>query len=52
LQAAREKLTQLVFEHNNVAGFVLYDEALLSLYSVGRLSGCVIDFGHNKIGTP
>ena len=50
VQSEREQLTQLVFEHNNVAGFFLCDQPLLSLYAVGRLSGCVVDYGHEKTG--
>ena len=52
VQAEREQLTQLMFEHNNVAGFLLCDQAVLSLYAVGKLSGCVVDIGHTKTGPP
>ena len=52
VQTEREQLTQLVFEHNNVAGFFLCDQPLLSMYAVGRLSGCVVDYGHEKTGEP
>ena len=52
VQAEREQLTQLMFEQNNVAGFFLCDQAVLSLYAVGKLSGCVVDIGHTKTGPP
>lgn len=34
----------------NVAGYYGADEAVLSLYALGRLSGTVVDFGYDKIG--
>ncbi|KAK9820164.1 hypothetical protein WJX72_006966 [[Myrmecia] bisecta] len=47
-KADRERLTQLMFEEFNVSGLFLCDQAVLSLYAIGKLTGCVIDFGHGK----
>ena len=49
-QAEKERLTQLMFEHFNVEGLFLCDQAVLSLYAAGKLSGCVVDMGHTKVG--
>ena len=46
----RETATQLMFETFNVAGLFIADEPVLSLYAHGKLTGCVIDFGHGKTG--
>ena len=35
----------------NVAGYYGADQAVCSLYALGRLGGTVIDIGHGKIGT-
>nr|ABF99200.1 actin-related protein 7, putative, expressed [Oryza sativa Japonica Group] len=51
LQALREQLAQLMFEKFNVSGFYDSEQAVLSLYAVGRISGCTVDIGHGKIGT-
>ena len=50
LQAIREQLVQLMFETFNVSGFYASEQAVLSLYAVGRISGCTVDIGHGKIG--
>jgi len=50
LQAMREQLVQLLFETFNVSGFYAAEQAVLSLYAVGRISGCTVDVGHGKIG--
>lgn len=47
--ADRELLTQLLFENFHVSGAFLQDTAALSLYAVGKLTGCVVDMGHGKI---
>ena len=39
-----------MFETFNVAGLFIADEPVLSLYAHGKLTGCVIDFGHGKTG--
>ena len=49
-QDDREQLAQLAFEVFNVSGLFFADQALLSLYSVGKSTGLVIDFGHTKTG--
>jgi actin-related protein 7 len=49
LQALREQLAQLMFEKFNVSGFYDSEQAVLSLYAVGRISGCTVDIGHGKI---
>jgi hypothetical protein len=38
-----------MFENFNVSGLYILDQAVLSLYSTGRLSGCAVDIGHGKI---
>ncbi|GMH42946.1 hypothetical protein BSKO_10868 [Bryopsis sp. KO-2023] len=48
-RADRERLTQILFEMCNSTGVFLQDSAVLSLYAVGRLTGCVLDLGHGKI---
>ena len=50
LQDDREQLAQLAFEVFNVGGLFFADQALLSLYSVGKSTGVVVDFGHTKTG--
>lgn len=50
-QAVREQLVQLMFETFNISGFYASEQAVLSLYAVGRISGCTVDIGHGKIGT-
>lgn len=49
-QAIREQLVQLMFETFNISGFYASEQAVLSLYAVGRISGCTVDVGHGKIG--
>uniref|UniRef100_A0A0D9VZS8 Actin-related protein 7 n=1 Tax=Leersia perrieri TaxID=77586 RepID=A0A0D9VZS8_9ORYZ len=48
-KALREQLAQLMFEKFNVSGFYDSEQAVLSLYAVGRISGCTVDIGHGKI---
>ncbi|XP_031377585.1 actin-related protein 7 isoform X2 [Punica granatum] len=48
-KAVREQLVQLMFETFNVSGFYASEQAVLSLYAVGRISGCTVDVGHGKI---
>ncbi len=50
MQADREQLTQLAFEEFNMTGFFLCDQPVLSLYSVGKITGTVVDLGHCKTG--
>jgi len=50
VQADRERLTQLLFEQFNVAGVFMCEQSILSLYSIGKTSGTVVDLGHGKIG--
>ncbi|RWR88715.1 actin-related protein 7 [Cinnamomum micranthum f. kanehirae] len=50
-KAVRERLVQLMFETFNISGFYASEQAVLSLYAVGRISGCTVDIGHGKIGT-
>ncbi|KAF5177508.1 Actin-related protein [Thalictrum thalictroides] len=38
-----------MFETFNVSGFYASEQAVLSLYAVGRISGCTVDIGHGKI---
>lgn len=46
----RERLVQVMFEKFNVSGFYATEQAVLSLYAAGRISGCTVDIGHGKIG--
>uniref|UniRef100_A0A1D1YER1 Actin-related protein 7 n=1 Tax=Anthurium amnicola TaxID=1678845 RepID=A0A1D1YER1_9ARAE len=48
-KALREQLVQLMFENFNISGFYASEQAVLSLYAVGRISGCTVDIGHGKI---
>lgn len=48
-KAVREQLVQLMFETFNISGFYASEQAVLSLYAVGRISGCTVDIGHGKI---
>ncbi|KAL5210927.1 hypothetical protein ABZP36_006550 [Zizania latifolia] len=48
-KALREQLAQLMFEKFNVSGFYDSEQAVLSLYAIGRISGCTVDIGHGKI---
>lgn len=48
-KAVRERLVQLMFETFNISGFYASEQAVLSLYAVGRISGCTVDIGHGKI---
>ncbi|KAJ6834907.1 actin-related protein 7 [Iris pallida] len=48
-KAVREQLVQMMFENFNVSGFYASEQAVLSLYAVGRISGCTVDIGHGKI---
>ncbi|GMH23014.1 hypothetical protein Nepgr_024857 [Nepenthes gracilis] len=48
-KALREQLVQLMFETFNISGFYASEQAVLSLYAVGRISGCTLDIGHGKI---
>ena len=50
VQVDRERLTQLFFEQFNVSALFLCDQAVLSLYALGKTSGTVIDLGHGKVG--
>lgn len=47
-KVAREKVVQVMFETFNVTGLYAVEQAVLSLYSVGRISGCAVDVGHGK----
>ena len=46
----RELTTQIMFEKFNTKGVYMADQARLSLGSYGKVSGCVVDIGHGKIG--
>ncbi|XP_057453606.1 actin-related protein 7-like [Lotus japonicus] len=48
-KANKEQLVQLLFETFNVSGFYASEQAVLSLYAVGRISGCTVDIGYGKI---
>lgn len=49
-QADRERLAQMLFERFNLNGLFLADQAVLSLYAVGKTTGLVVDLGHGKAG--
>lgn len=42
----------LFFEQFNVAGLFMCEQSILSLYSVGKTTGTVVDLGHGKTGAP
>ena len=42
-------MSLLLFERFGVEGVFVQDSAVLSLYAVGRLTGCVADCGQSKI---
>ena len=44
-KANREKMTELMFETFQVQGLYVIIQAVLSLYSNGRTTGCVVDSG-------
>lgn len=44
-------MVQTMFETFNVSGLYAMEQAVLSLYAVGRITGVSIDVGHGKIGT-
>lgn len=46
----RELTTQIMFEKFNARGLYMADQARLSLASYGKVSGCVVDVGHGRIG--
>lgn len=46
----RELLAQLAFERFGVSSYFAADQAVLSLYSIGKVSGIVVDVGLEKIG--
>ncbi|KAG9439227.1 hypothetical protein H6P81_019392 [Aristolochia fimbriata] len=48
-KTVRERMVQLMFETFNISGFYASEQAVLSLYAVGRISGCTVDIGHGKI---
>lgn len=41
----REKMTQIMFENFNIPAMYISIQAILSLYSAGRTTGCVFDSG-------
>lgn len=43
-------MVQTMFETFNVSGLYAMEQAVLSLYAVGRITGVAIDVGHGKIG--
>ncbi|GAU33043.1 hypothetical protein TSUD_151970 [Trifolium subterraneum] len=47
--ANKEYLVQLMFENFKISGFYASEQSVLSLYAVGRISGCTVDIGHGKI---
>jgi actin-related protein len=44
-------MVQTMFETFNVSGLYAVEQAVLSLYAVGRITGVAIDVGHGKTGT-
>ena len=50
-KANREKLTQLMFEKFNVQGLFISVQAILSMYSVGKTTGLLVDSGDDLTNT-
>lgn len=48
-KVSRERMVQTMFETFNVSGLYAMEQAVLSLYAVGRITGVAIDVGHGKI---
>ena len=48
-QDDKERMTQLLFEQLNANGVFFAEESVLSLYSVGKVSGVSIDMAHSGI---
>lgn len=48
-KVSRERMVQTMFETFNVNGLYAVEQAVLSLYAVGRITGVAIDAGHGKI---
>jgi actin-related protein 7 len=46
----RERMAGLMFETFNAASYFVSDQAVLSLYAVGKMSGTVVDIGAQTIG--
>ena len=44
---SREKLTEIIFEEIQCPAFYVSPSSLFSLYSTGRLTGCVLDFAYD-----
>ena len=42
----REKMTEIMFEYFNTPAFYIGKQGVLSLYSIGKLTGTVINSGH------
>ena len=47
----REKMTQIMFETFNVSGLYIINKAVLSLYSIGKYTGLVVDSGDSDTQT-
>ncbi|CAG8433834.1 9597_t:CDS:2 [Ambispora gerdemannii] len=43
-----ERIAQIFFEHFNVPGLYIADQALMTIYGCGSVSGLVVDIGHGK----
>ncbi|CAG8458760.1 13591_t:CDS:2 [Ambispora leptoticha] len=43
-----ERIAQIFFEHFNVPGLYIADQALMAIYGCGSVSGLVVDIGHGK----
>ncbi|KAL2635429.1 hypothetical protein R1flu_006908 [Riccia fluitans] len=48
-KSSREQMVQIMFENFNVSGLYAVEQAVLSLYAVGRITGVALDIGHGKI---
>ncbi|BBN12521.1 actin-related protein 7, plant [Marchantia polymorpha subsp. ruderalis] len=48
-KASRERMVQIMFENFNVSGLYAVEQAVLSLYAIGRITGVAVDIGHGKI---
>eukprot|EP00899_Mesostigma_viride_P015451 jgi/Mesvir1/23907/Mv10687-RA.1 len=48
-KAARERLTQIMFERFNVSGLYIAEQGVVALYALGKISGVSVSVGHGCV---